>query len=101
MHLHPLFPGVIHRRLVGYDHRVHPFEFRTVDHLPHIGDIFVEEYRIEGQVGLDSVFPANGDDAGQVVERKIHARPGPHIEALHAEINGIGAALNGALQRFR
>ena len=100
MHLHADTPRIEDSGLVGSYHCIHSLAQGTVHDPTHLLHLVIVKYRIDCQIGLDTVLPGCRHDAREVVEGKIGRRPGTHVQLSHAEIDGIGTGRHGRHERF-
>ena len=93
-------PAVAHHGHVGGNDGRDARLARRIEYLAHGGEVVVVDDRVDGEVGLDSVLGADGDDLPQVANVEVIGRMGPHVEPAHAEIDGVGTRLDGRGERL-
>ena len=100
MDLHPDLARIFYGGHIRGYNRVDTRFFCRIQSAAHILQVFIVKDDIEGEVGLDRGFGTNPDYLLQVFHLEIVGGMRAHIQALHAEINGIGSALDCRLQTF-
>lgn len=94
--------GVLHDGHVGGNHSFYTGFPRGINHSAHEGKILVVKNGIECKVTVDMMSPARAGYMGQVVDRETRmSRMGAHVQVFEAEIDRIGAGLNGCHERLR
>ena len=98
MHLDAQPPGLDNGRHIGSYYRRDAGLARRLEQLAHRFQVFVIEGYVDRQIALDARLAAYPAHLGKVFHRKIVGRMRPHIQIADAEINRVGAALDGGLQ---
>ncbi len=100
VHLLPDAAGIENRRHIGGDDGIDPLAAGAVDDLVDGADFVFVDNRVDRQIGFDACIVGRADDACKVVEVEIGRRGRPHVQLPDAEIDRIGAGLNGRSERL-
>ncbi len=96
--LDPHAAGIEDGGHVGGDDGIDPLGLGAVDDLVDRGDFFFVDHRVDRQIGFQPCFVGDSDDAGQVVGGEVGRRGRPHVELSDAEVDRVGARLDGGRQ---
>ena len=100
VHFHVDRAGIENRSHIGgYDCR-HLCLLGGIDNAAHERQVVVEHHSVHCEVAFQPIFVAVSGNAAHVVDSEVVCRLGTHIQALNAEVDGIGTALHGSHKRL-
>ena len=64
----------------------------------HLGKLVVVDDGVEGEVGAHAGGVGDAAYLAEVVDGEVGGGAGAHVEVAHAEVDGVGTALDGGVQ---
>ena len=98
MHLDTNAVGVGYHSHVAGDDGADTNTLGLVDEMMHLVNLMVIDYRIDRQVGTQTMLMGNTANLFQVFDGEVSRGTRPHIKVADTEINGVGTSLDCSLQ---
>ena len=98
MHLETYLVGIGDDGHVGGDDGAHTGLLGSMQQSVHLVYFFIIYNGVDGEIGADARLLGYAHYAWQVADGEVGRRAGTHVQFAHAEINGVGATLDGGVQ---